>query len=150
MKSSGTCPAAFFYIIYLPLLNFIYYFCKNIHNKPGIYHGKSKSIFFGLTHLSHFQSFRQNGTSAQACRYRTASFTRQLYRHQDTFRRTGQSGIHPPQLCSAYGKFTPQFRSQTFPDKTATPYIPAAVPMLWTICKAQWRTGSIPYPPNAR
>lgn len=31
-----------------------------------------------------------------------------------------------------------------------TPYIPAAVPMLWTICKAQWRTGSIPYPPNAR
>ena len=24
------------------------------------------------------------------------------------------------------------------------------VPMQWTICKAQWRTGSIPYPPNAR
>ena len=82
---------------------------------------KAKVIFFGLTHLSHFQSFRQNGTSAQACRYRTASFTRQLYRHQDTFRRTGQSGIHPPQLCSAYGQFTPQFRSQTFPDRLQHP-----------------------------
>lgn len=27
--------------------------------------------------------------------HRTASFKRQFYRYQDTFRRTGQSGVYP-------------------------------------------------------
>ena len=31
-----------------------------------------------------------------------------------------------------------------------SPYIPAAVPMQWTICKAQWKMVIILYPLNAR
>lgn len=75
---------------------------------------EKQKYIFGLTHLSHFQSFRQNGTSAQACRYRTASFTRQLYRHQDTFGEPGNLAYIRPNYAARMANLLRSFGAKPF------------------------------------